>query len=79
MKEYKPVGKFHDDIAMLQNLYGIKLHPCLKEPACPAEGDEAVAGLDEQRKPKEPTSLTFNKYRIDFNSMKLLFKVLEGC
>jgi hypothetical protein len=76
MKEYKPVGRFYDDIAMLQNLYGIKLHPCLKEPTLPPSDDEAVA---DDRKAKEPTSLTFNKYRIDFNSMKLLFKVLEGC
>lgn len=32
---------------MLQNLYGIKLHPCLREPVYP-EGDETVAGgIDE--------------------------------
>ncbi len=41
--------------------------------------DEAVAGFEDQRRPKEPTSLTFNKYRLDLNSMKLVFKVLEGC
>ena len=61
-------------------MYGIKTHPCLKEPTVPfASDEEAVAGFEDSRRPKEPTSLTFNKYRLDLNTLKMVFKVLEGC
>ena len=65
---------------MLCTMYGIKLHPIFREPVLPpppAEGE--VDGFEEQRKPKEPTTIIINKYRMDNNSMKVLFKVLEGC
>ena len=48
MKEYKPVGQFYQDLSMLQGLYGIKTHPCLKEPSFPIQTDEeAVAGFED--------------------------------
>ena len=82
MKEYKPAGAFYADAAMLCGLFNIKLHPIFREPATvtsAGEDPEAVGGFDEQSKRKEPTSIAISKYRIDGNSMKVLFKVLEGC
>jgi hypothetical protein len=57
------------------------MHPIFKEPVYTPniDGTEAVAGFDENKKPKEPTTININKYRLDPNSLKVLFKVLEGC
>jgi hypothetical protein len=66
-KEYKPTGQFYTDANSLVHLYGIKKHPIFKEPK----------QEDDHR--KEPTSLLIAKYRLDMNSMKVLFKVLDGC
>jgi hypothetical protein len=60
-------------------MYGIKLHPIFREPVLPPPVEGEVDGFEEQRKPKEPTTIIINKYRMDNNSMKVLFKVLEGC
>ena len=82
MKEYKPVGQFYTDANMLCHLFGIKPHPIFKEPHVPNFSDpdgDVVAGFDDQRRAKEPTTITVSKYRLDLNSMKVLFKVLEGC
>lgn len=73
-KEYKPVGQFYQDANTLVNLFGIKQHPIFKESVL----QEGVSGFEDQRR-KEPTSLTISKFRLDLNSMKVLFKVLEGC
>lgn len=70
-KEYKSTGQFYHDVNTLLKLFGIKRHPSLEDPY----GDSPDA--HEQR--KEPSCLTFNKFRLDNNTMKLLFKVLEGC
>lgn len=65
---------------MLCSLFGIKPHPIFREPVVEAPEDaEAVGGFEDQNKPKEPTTITISKYRLDLNSMKVLFKVLEGC
>jgi hypothetical protein len=81
MKEYKPQGHFYHDAAALCHLYGIKLHPMFRE--APVAGDdnaaEHVGAFEDQKKIREPTSISVAKYRIDPNSMKVLFKVLEGC
>jgi len=83
MKEYKPQNQFYYDSALLIKLYGIKQHPMFKEPLPPSIADpndpEAVGGFDDQKRAKEPTTISIAKYRIDPNSMKVLFKVLEGC
>ena len=70
MKEYKPVGSFYADAASLCAIYGLKLHPIFRAPAI---SDEDGA------KAKEPTTISCQRYRLDPNSMKALFKVLEGC
>ena len=78
MKEYKPTGQFYHDAALLCGMYNIKLHPIFREPVLAPTEDE-VGNFDEQRKPKEPTTIVIIKYRMDSNSLKVLFKVLEGC
>ena len=85
MKEYKLVGQFYTDTNLLCQIYNIKPHPIFKEPVVQPNADldnpENTAGSfeDQHRRTKEPTSITISKYRLDFNSMKVLFKVLEGC
>ena len=54
MKEYKPVGQFYQDAALLCKLYGLKLHPVFRETAGPSTTDEADA--PEIR--KEPTTIS---------------------
>lgn len=73
MKEYKPIGQFYPDATMLCNLFNIKIHPGFKEPA--ASGDDP----EDSKQQKEPTTISFCRYRLDPNSMKVLFKVLDGC
>jgi len=76
-KEYKPVGQFYADANTLVHLFGIKQHPVFKDPYNdPKPG--AVSGFDENKK-KEPTCISVSKFRLDLNSMKIMFKVLEGC
>lgn len=81
MKEYKPQGSWYSDSALLCRLYGMKLHPVFREPLFPTEsGDpEAVGAFEDQKRAKEPTTLSISKYRLDPNSMKAMFKVLETC
>lgn len=66
---------------MLCAIYNIKSHPVFREPivSAPAGGDDAPAGLEDQKRAKEPTTITVSRTRLDPNSMKVLFKVLEGC
>ena len=58
-------------------MYGLKHHPVFREPAYPAES--ADGDVDDQKRAKEPTTLSISKYRLDPNSMKVMFKVLETC
>jgi hypothetical protein len=64
-KEYKPSGQFYQDTATLLRLYGLKPHPIFK----------VTEGADK----KEPSSVFATKYRLDNNTLKVLFKVLETC
>ena len=70
MKEYKPAGTFYADAAALCALYGLKLHPIFRDPS--ATNEEGAKG-------KEPTTISCQRYRLDPNSLKVLFKVLETC
>mgnify|MGYP000928867980 CR=1 FL=1 len=82
MKEYKPIGQFYNDANMLCTMFGIKPHPIFREPVPVSSGEsnaEGAEGGEEPKKAKEPTTIIVNKYRLDANSMKVLFKVLEGC
>ena len=54
----------------------MKLHPIFKEPI--HSNDNPVDEGDAHEK-KELTSLSIFRHRLDPNSMKVLFKVLEGC
>ena len=78
MKEYKPTGQFYSDANLLCNLFGIKPHPVFREPQVHSS-DSEVGQFEDQKKPKEPTTISIMKHRIDQNSRKVLFKVLEGC
>jgi len=55
----------------------MKLHPVLREPVVPSDANDE--GADDQKRAKEPTTLSISKYRLDPNSMKVMFKVLETC
>tara|TARA_B110000285_G_C15050754_1_gene576857 strand:- start:1007 stop:1348 length:342 start_codon:yes stop_codon:yes gene_type:complete len=83
MKEYKPTAQFYTDSGKLCEMYGIKMHPIFREPVLPADPNPPVEGAEgeaaEPKRVKEPTTIIVNKYRLDANSMKVLFKVLEGC
>lgn len=84
MKDYKPTGQFYADSARLCEMYGIKMHPIFREPKPPVDPNPPAEGSvegepAEPKKAKEPTTIIVNKYRLDANSMKVLFKVLEGC
>ena len=65
---------------MLCTIFGIKPHPIFREPlvASPPSGD-VEGGFEDQKRAKEPTTITVSRTRLDPNSMKVLFKVLEGC
>ena len=54
----------------------MKLHPIFKEPV--HSNDNPVDEGDAHGK-KELTSLSIFRHRLDPNTMKVLFKVLEGC
>ena len=54
----------------------MKLHPIFNEPVYSI--DNPVDEGDGNEK-KEITSLSIFRHRLDPNSMKVLFKVLEGC
>lgn len=60
-------------------LYNLKLHPVFREPVFPSESVDEAGGFDENKRAKEPTTLSISKYRLDPNSMKVMFKVLETC
>ena len=68
---------------MLCTIFGIKAHPVFREPmiTVPSSGgdDQVVGGFEEQKRAKEPTTISVQRYRLDPNSMKVLFKVLDGC
>lgn len=74
LKEFKPIGQFYADAALLCKLYGLKLHPVFREAVGPASEDADGAEVR-----KEPTTISIQKYRLDPNTLKVLFKVLEGC
>ena len=79
MKEYKPVGQFYQDAQTLCSLFGVKPHPMFKEPVVQAPEGEGEVSIEDSKKTKEPTTITISKFRIDPNSLKVLFKVLETC
>ena len=66
---------------MLCAIFGIKAHPIFREPmtAAPGNDDQVVAGMEDQKRAKEPSTITVSRTRLDPNSMKVLFKVLESC
>jgi hypothetical protein len=49
------------------------------EPSGPSAPEGEVGGFDDQKRAKEPTCINLMRYRLDPNSMKVLFKVLETC
>lgn len=67
MKPFKPTGKFFDDVQTLAKMFGIKIHPALKESAYRSESAEA----DEPT--RDVTALTFMKHRLDRNSLRAMF------
>ena len=68
-KAFKSSGKFYDDTEGLCKLYNIKLHPSFKAPTPTQDGHEEV---------KELSTVTFNKHRVDKNTMKVLFLTIPA-
>jgi len=56
----------------------IKVHPALKKPVKDVSADvsEKTEEKKEEEVKKEPNTLTFNKHRVDKNTMKVLFFLL---
>ena len=54
----------------------MKLHPIFKEPVYSNDNPVDEGDLHEK---KELTSLSILSHKLDPNSMKVLFKFLEGC
>ena len=70
LKAFKPAGKFYEDAEALCKTFNIKVHPSLRNPhQGQAEGGAATA----HEEVKEISQITFNKHRIDRNSMRVLF------
>jgi len=59
-------------------MFGVKAHPLFKE-GIPHNSMGEITAFDEQNKKKEPSSISVSKHRLDLNSLKILFKVLETC
>mmetsp|Transcript_34598 Transcript_34598/g.33809 ORF Transcript_34598/g.33809 Transcript_34598/m.33809 type:complete len:127 (+) Transcript_34598:16-396(+) len=73
-KQFKPIGKFYDDVLTLTKTFNIKVHPAMKPVTnVPIPGEE-----QEEQKQKEVSTLTFYKHRLDKNSMKVLFWCLPA-
>ena len=58
----------------------MKLHPIFKEPVYTNDNPvDDNNGSPDMHEKKELTSLSIFRHRLDPNSMRVLFKVLEGC
>ncbi len=72
LKGFKPTGKFFEDADLICKLFNIKVHPGLKAASNGSSGENA------QEEPKDLHQLSFNKHRIDRNSMRVLFFALPA-
>ena len=81
LKPFKPTGKFFDDVQTLIRMFGINMHPALRESSyrdkenVAAHLSNAEASNDEQQQ-KEITALNFFKYRLDKNTLRVTFLCL---
>lgn len=65
MKTYKPTGKFFVDSQFLVKLFGIQTHPAIKESTYKPKGSNLLED-------KEISVLTFYKYRLDCNTLRVM-------
>jgi hypothetical protein len=72
LKGFAPTGEFYKDTRTLCGMWDLKLHPLFRAP----KGYDIDSA---DNKPKEPTTISCIRYRLDPSSMKVLFKALEGC
>lgn len=73
MKTFKATGRFFDDIISLAKLFSIKIHPALRESSYRESKDD---GEPDEVMAREITALNFNKYRLDRNSLRVMFLCL---
>lgn len=65
LKTFKPVGKFFTDVQFLVKLFGIHIHPCLKESVYKPKGTSILED-------KDVSVLNFFKYRLDSNTLRVI-------
>lgn len=65
LKTFKPVGKFFTDVQFLVKLFGIQIHPCLKESVYKPKGTSILED-------KDVSVLNFFKYRLDSNTLRVI-------
>ena len=65
LKTYKPTGKFFTDVQFLVKLFGIHMHPCIKESNYKPKVNSLIEDKDVQ-------VLNFFKYRLDSNTLRCL-------
>lgn len=77
-KQFKTTSNFWDDVELLCKNLSIKVHPAIKKPVKPetADASEATVEKKEEEVKKEQSTLTFNKHRLDRNTLKVLFFLL---
>ena len=78
LKQFKPTGKFYDDVETACRLFGMRVHPALKPVTyAPLPGEEQPP--HEEDKTKELNTINFYKHRVDRNTLKVLFLCLPAC
>lgn len=70
MKQFKPTGRFFDDIQTLAKMFNIRVHPSLTEKAYKSENPDADDNI------KDLTTLSFMKHRLDRNTIRAMFLAL---
>lgn len=71
MKPFKPTARFFDDVITLTKMFNIKIHPALRESTYVQKQDENEQQHEEAI--RDITALTFNKHRLDRNSLRTMF------
>lgn len=77
LKPFKPTGRFFEDVLTLTKLFNIKLHPSLRESTY-RESKDSHDEMPDDQIIREITALNFTKYRLDRNSLRVMFLCLPA-
>lgn len=78
LKPFKPCGRFFDDVLTLAKMFNIKVHPSLRESTYRESKDSHEADMPDDQMMREITALNFMKYRLDRNSLRVMFLSLPA-